>query len=92
MSKHDDLTTEELNEELALLDESFEPSIEQGPTPVMVTSGKLDKALHPYTHCNACGGRLHFNYISDFSRNTTHEKSSCPECQLGSRQVLHRLQ
>ena len=92
MSKYDDLTTEELNEELNLLEEDFEPRIEQGPTPVLASAGKVEKALQRLTHCHQCNGRLHFNYMSDFSRNTTHEKSSCPECQTEARQVLHRLQ
>ena len=94
MSKRDDLNTDELNEELSLLDEGFdEPAVQNGPTPVVApTLGKIEKVLQKYTHCQLCGGRLHFTYVSDFSRNTTHEKSSCPECSLEARQVLHRLQ
>jgi hypothetical protein len=90
MSKHSDSSAEDLN----YLDEvSLEPVIEQGPTPAIAPLvGTIAKVLTRYTHCEICAGRLHFNYISDFSRNTTHEKSSCPECGLDARQVLHRLQ
>ena len=90
MSKYDETSIEdqEFNEEMAL-----EPMIQQGPTPTIAPAiGTIDKILSRYSHCEVCGGRLHFNYISDFSRNTTHEKSSCPECNLDSRQVMHRLQ
>jgi hypothetical protein len=94
MSKRDELTAEELNEELGLSDEfSLEPVIHNGPTPVVApTAGKVEVALQKYTHCGVCHGRLHFTYVSDFSRNTTHEKSTCPECSLDTRQTLHRLQ
>lgn len=94
MSKRDDLNTEDFNDDLSLAEEfNLEPTIEHGPTPVTVpTLGKLDQVLHKYTHCSFCAGRLHFNYVSDFSRNTTHEKATCPECSLEARQVLHRLQ
>lgn len=54
--------------------------------------GTTEQVVQKYSHCSLCGGRLHFNYITDFSRNTTHEKASCPECGLDARQVLHRLQ
>jgi hypothetical protein len=90
MSKHNDSGTDDLNlaEEMNL-----ETVLEQGPTPAIAPSvGTIDQVLTRYTHCALCGGRLHFNYISDFSHNTTHEKSSCPECGLDTRQVLHRLQ
>ncbi len=90
MSKYDETSIEdqEFNEEMSL-----EPIIQQGPTPAIAPAvGTKDKILTRYSHCEVCGGRLHFNYISDFSRNTTHEKSSCPECNLDSRQVMHRLQ
>lgn len=89
MSKQNDLNPDDyLNDELSL-----EPSIEQGPTPgIAPMVGTAERALSRYSHCGICGGRLHFNYVSDFSRNTTHEKSSCPECNLDTRQVLHRLQ
>lgn len=45
-----------------------------------------------YTQCPYCGSRLHFTQVTDFSRNTTHETSKCPECGIRVRQVLHRLQ
>ncbi len=90
MSKHNDPSSDDLN----YLDElSLEPVIERGPTPAIApTIGTLEKVLTRYNHCDVCGGYLHFNYISDFSLNTTHEKSSCPECGLDAKQTLHRLQ
>lgn len=57
--------------------------------PMIGTSAQV---VQRYSHCHLCGGRLHFNYVTDFSRNTTHEKVSCPECGLENRQSLHRLQ
>lgn len=90
MSKYDDQSIEELN----LAEEQLlEAVVEQGPTPSLApTVGTSKDVVQRYSHCNICGGRLHFNYSTDFSRNTTHEKSSCPECGLDARQVLHRLQ
>jgi hypothetical protein len=97
-----DEITEELLEEVGFMEEfsdefseelSAHPTVEKGPTPAIApTVGKTDKVLKKYTHCEVCSGRLHFSYVSDFSRNTTHEKSCCPECSLEPRQVLHRLQ
>lgn len=86
----------EWNDDLAL-DEAegslTETVVENGPTPGIVPAvGSVDKVVQRYSHCSVCGGRLHFNYVSDFSRNTTHERASCPECALEPRQVLHRLQ
>jgi hypothetical protein len=82
-----DLTTEYLDEvsEAQVLDGKETASI----APAIGTSKQV---VQRYSHCNLCGGRLHFNYVTDFSRNTTHEKASCPECGLENRQVLHRLQ
>ncbi|MBS1960518.1 MAG: hypothetical protein JST80_13660 [Bdellovibrionales bacterium] len=54
--------------------------------------GTTEQVVQKYSHCSLCGGHLHFNYTTDFSRNTTHEKASCPECGLDARHVLHRLQ
>ena len=90
MSKHDESNIDEFsyNDEI-----SMEPVVQRGPTPEHVpTVGSIDQVLSRISHCDVCGGRLHFNYVSDFSRNTTHEKSSCPECNLDTRQVMHRLQ
>ena len=99
MSKHDEFDFDELEQlaEEALGEQidgaALEPTVEMGPTPTMATTkGSVKEVVERYSHCNLCGGRLHFNYLSDFSRNTTHEKASCPECGLESRQVLHRLQ
>ena len=85
MSKIDELSLAE--------DSGTEPLIEQGPTPAIApTIGSLKKVMDDYTHCGFCGGRLHFVHSTDFSRNTTNEKASCPECGLAARHVLHRLQ
>ncbi len=87
----DQLTEEALGEQIAA--ETEAATIANGPTPTLATtSGSNAEVIQHYTHCALCGGRLHFNYTSDFSRNTTHEKASCPECGLETRQVLHRLQ
>ncbi len=89
MSKFDEISIEE---ELAL-ESAVESSIEQGPVPsISPMVGTSERVVQRYSHCNLCGGRLHFNYTTDFSRNTTQEKASCPECGLDARQVLHRLQ
>jgi hypothetical protein len=45
-----------------------------------------------YTHCKLCGANLHFSYVTDFSRNITHESARCPECGVRSRQAVHQLQ
>ena len=85
MSKTDDLNFTD--------DSTQEPMIEQGPTPAIAPRvGSSKKVVDDHTHCGFCGGRLHFVHATDFSRNTTHEKASCPECGLEARQVLHRLQ
>jgi hypothetical protein len=90
MSRYSDSNADELS---GLDEVSLEPSLEQGPTPSIAPAvGTVEKVVTRYSHCGICGSRLHFNYISDFSRNTTHEKCSCPECGLETRQVLHRLQ
>ncbi len=90
MSKQTDTNTDDLN----LSDElSSEPVVQQGPRAAIAPAiGNRDAVLSTYSHCNFCGGRLHFVHVSDFSRNTTHEKATCPECALDARQVLHRLQ
>jgi len=92
MDNYDDFNQEELTDE-QMDEQSIEVTVEQGPTPSIAPAiGSLKNVVQRYSHCTLCGGRLHFNYITDFSRNTTHEKSSCPECGLDARQVLHRLQ
>ena len=89
MSKHNEITDDlELNEEF-----SSEPEAQKGPIPsISPLVGGRDQVIQRYSHCGVCGGRLHFNYASDFSRNLTEEKASCPECRLDTRQILHRLQ
>lgn len=54
--------------------------------------GALEQLVQNYSHCGECGARLHFNYYTDFSLNTTHEKASCPECGIEARKLMHRLQ
>jgi hypothetical protein len=84
----------EMNDDLELSDEvSHEIEVQKGPTPAIAPAvGSIERVVQRYSHCGICGGRLHFNYASDFSRNLTEEKASCPECGLDCRQVLHRLQ
>lgn len=90
MSKQSDMNIDDLN---TADDSPAETVTDPGPRFSIVPQvGSLDAILSSYTHCNVCGGRLHFNHCSDFSRNTTQEKASCPECGLDSRQILHRLQ
>jgi hypothetical protein len=89
MSKENDMIDElNLSEDVSL-----EPVVEQGPTPAIAPAvGSSQKVVHHFSHCHICSGRMHFTYVSDFSRNTTQEKAVCPECGLDSRQTLHRLQ
>lgn len=93
MSNKYDETNESLDELILAEEQLLEEVVEQGPTPSVVPMvGTSKNVVQRYSHCGICGGRLHFNYVTDFSRNTTHEKSSCPECGLDAKQVLHRLQ
>lgn len=80
--------------DLNLLDETSETQVLDGASTASISSGvgTTEQVVQKYSHCGLCGGRLHFNYVTDFSRNTTHEKASCPECGLEARQALHRLQ
>jgi hypothetical protein len=89
MAKHSEMT-----DDLDFSDENtLETAVQKGPTPsIAPLVGSVDRVIQRYSHCGVCGGRLHFNYASDFSRNLTEEKASCPECGLDSRQSLHRLQ
>jgi len=50
------------------------------------------EVLLQYTHCSACKARLHFSYVTDFSRNLTQETARCPECHLQAHRMMHRLQ
>lgn len=90
--KRDDILDH--NEETIFSEEQiFEDMVEQGPMlSIAPEFGSNKNVVERYSHCPICGGRLHFTHVSDFSRNTTHEKSSCPECGLDAKQVLHRLQ
>jgi hypothetical protein len=84
----------EMADDLDFSDElNTETAVQRGPSPsIAPLVGSMDRVIQRYSHCEICGGRLHFNHASDFSRNLTEEKASCPECGLDSRQVLHRLQ
>ncbi len=93
MSNKYDETNENIDELILAEEQLLEAVVEQGPTLSLVpTVGTMKNVIQRYSHCEICGGRLHFNYSTDFSRNTTHEKSSCPECGLDAKQILHRLQ
>ncbi len=89
MGKHSEMT-----EDLDFGDENeMESGGSSGSTLAPIPlGGSRDQVVQRYSHCGICGGRLHFNYASDFSRNLTEEKASCPECGLDSRHSLHRLQ
>ncbi|NDF14962.1 hypothetical protein EB061_06530 [bacterium] len=89
MSKQNEMTDDlDFSDEL-----NNDTDVQKGPSPSIAPAvGGMESILQRYSHCEICGGRLHFNYASDFSRNLTEEKASCPECGLDSRQVLHRLQ
>jgi len=50
------------------------------------------EALQKYSLCAHCQSRLHFAYLTDFSRNLTEETARCPECHKQSHRVMHRLQ
>lgn len=97
MAKSDDLNLDKSLEEAldeitreGLADDPFEQKVAHALTPEK--SASTAQLVQKYSHCEFCGGRLHFNYVTDFSRNTTQEKAGCPECGLDARQLLHRLQ
>jgi len=93
MSNKNNETNDSIEEMILAEEALLEEVVEQGPIPTLVPMvGTSKNVVQRYSHCNICGGRLHFNYVTDFSRNTTHEKSSCPECGLEAKQSLHRLQ
>jgi hypothetical protein len=93
MSNKYDENNESFDEMILSEEQLLEEVVEHGPTPSIVPMvGSSKNVVQRYSHCGICGGRLHFNYVTDFSRNTTQEKSSCPECGLDAKQSLHRLQ
>ncbi len=81
-------------DEISLIEEQLlEEVVEQGPIPSIAPMvGSAKDVIQRYQHCEFCGGFMHFTYSTDYMRNTTHERSSCPECKLDAKQVLHRLQ
>ncbi len=60
--------------------------------PSSLLQGSSRDVLLKYTHCAQCQSRLHFSYLTDFSRNLTQETARCPECQNQAHRVMHRLQ
>ena len=72
-------------------DTNNESAAKEGKTPVAIVASSKDVLLH-YTHCSACKARLHFSYVTDFSRNLTQETARCPECNLQAHRMMHRLQ
>lgn len=54
--------------------------------------GTAKDVLARYTHCALCGANLHFTHVTDFSRNLTQETARCPECNVKTRQITHKLQ
>ncbi len=81
-------------DEINLIEEQLlEEVVEQGPMPSIAPMiGSSKSVIQRYNHCEFCGGHMHFTYSTDYMKNTTHERSSCPECKLEAKQVLHRLQ
>ena len=57
-----------------------------------LVQASAEEVLLKYTHCSQCQARLHFSYLTDFSRNITQETARCPECQNQAHRVMHRLQ
>jgi hypothetical protein len=50
-----------------------------------------EQAVEKHTHCPICNANLHFNHLTDFARNLTHETAQCPECGIRVRNLTHRL-
>jgi len=93
MSDKYDENNDAIDEMILSEEQLFEEMVEQGPTPAIAPMvGTALNVVQRYTHCEICCGRLHFTYNTDYSRNTTHERSTCPECGVEAKQVLHRLQ
>jgi len=66
--------------------------VSQGNHAPGLLRASADEVLLKYTHCAHCQARLHFSYLTDFSRNLTQETARCPECQNQAHRVMHRLQ
>ena len=64
--------------------------VERDPFSLFVGSAR--EVIDRYTHCALCGANLHFNHITDFSKNLTQEIARCPECGIKARELLHKLQ
>lgn len=99
MAKSDDLnldqSLEKALEEMThdgLSEAPYERKVSHALMPQEASEKSVTKMIQKYSQCEFCGARLHFNYVTDFSCNTTQEKASCPECGLEARQLLHRLQ
>jgi hypothetical protein len=93
MSNKFDENNDLLDEINQIEEQLLEEVVEQGPMPSIAPMvGTSKSVIQRYTHCDFCGGRLHFTYSTDYMRNTTNERTSCPECKLEAKQVLHRLQ
>lgn len=93
MSDQYDEKNDPIEEALLTEEQLLEEVVEQGPTPSIAPMvGSSKELIQRYSHCEICFGRLHFTYSTDYSRNTTHERSTCPECGVEAKQVLHRLQ
>jgi len=60
--------------------------------PLKNTVGSKDTLVARYKSCPLCGSNLHFNHITDFILNTTHEIAKCPECRIKVRELMHKLQ
>lgn len=72
--------------------ENNESSVQSTDSDYSQFFGKAKDVVNRYTHCDLCGGNLHFTHSTDFTRNLTQETAKCPECGVQVRAVLHRLQ
>jgi hypothetical protein len=71
---------------------SANEAVKQVPISSGLVQASADEVLLKYTRCNQCQARLHFSYLTDFSRNLTQETARCPECHHQAHRVMHRLQ
>jgi len=67
-------------------------AVNPAPISAGVVQASAEEVLLKYTRCSQCQARLHFSYLTDFSRNLTQETARCPECHNQAHRVMHRLQ
>ena len=67
-------------------------AVKPAPIATGLVQASAEEVLLKYTRCNQCQARLHFSYMTDFSRNLTQETARCSECHNQAHRVMHRLQ